>query len=298
MTLRKQLLINNKKVYYSVIGKGTPVVLIHGFGEDGTIWNSVINILRDQFQFVIPDLPGSGQSEMINDMSIEGMAEVINEIILTEVNANSGTDLHTDSAVDIAGAFPIDDRVYIKNSLQEGVVVIGHSMGGYITLAFAEKYGHKIKGFGLFHSTAYADTEGKRATRKKGIEFIKQHGAAEFLRATIPNLYCLKTKENNNYLIEEHLKNVSYFTESSLIAYYQSMMNRPDRTNVLKNCNVPVLFIAGKHDTAVPLQDVVEQTHMPDLTYIHMLESSAHMGMVEQPELSSKILKEYLEKTI
>jgi pimeloyl-ACP methyl ester carboxylesterase len=75
------------------------------------------------------------------------------------------------------------------------------------------------------------------------------------------------------------------------------MMNRPDRTNILINSNYPVLFIAGKYDTAVPLQDIIEQTHMPDLTYIHILESSAHMGMVEQPELSSKILKEYLENT-
>lgn len=298
MNLRKQLLINNKKVYYSVIGKGAPVVLVHGFGEDGSIWNKVIENLRDQFQFVVPDLPGSGQSENINDMSIEGMAEIIYEVILLEVHSFAESDLHIDSAVDIAGAYPIDDRVYIKNSFQEGVIVIGHSMGGYITLAFAEKYGHKIKGFGLFQSTAYADSDEKRVTRNKGIEFIKQHGAAEFLRAIIPNLYYSKTKENNNYLIEEHLKNVSYFTESSLIAYYQSMINRPDRTNVLKNSKVPVLFMAGKHDTTVPLNDVIEQTHMADLTYIHILESSAHIGMVEQPELSSKILKEYLENTI
>jgi pimeloyl-ACP methyl ester carboxylesterase len=230
-------------------------------------------------------------------MSIEGMAEVINELILSEFLTISANDLHLDSAADIAGAFPISNGVFSEHSFTESVVVIGHSMGGYISLAFAEKYSQKIKGLGLFHSTAYVDSEEKKGTRRKGIEFIKQHGAVEFLRATIPNLYYLKTKENNNYLIEEHLKNVSYFTESSLIAYYQSMMNRPDRTNILINSNYPVLFIAGKYDTAVPLQDIIEQTHMPDLTYIHILESSAHMGMVEQPELSSKILKEYLENT-
>ncbi len=73
------------------------------------------------------------------------------------------------------------------------------------------------------------------------------------------------------------------------------MINRPDRTHVLNNSPVPVLFIAGKYDTAVPLQDVLKQTHLPDLAYIHILERASHTGMVEQPALSNNLLKEFLE---
>ena len=76
----KEFLYQNKKIVYRIEGKGKPVLLIHGFGEDSSVWNKQVEFLRDKFQLLIPDLPGTGQSEMIDDMSIEGMAEVIKAI--------------------------------------------------------------------------------------------------------------------------------------------------------------------------------------------------------------------------
>ena len=146
----KTILYENKKIMYRVTGSGKPVMLVHGFGEDGEIWNNQVQFLKEKVKLIIPDLPGSGQSEMIEDMSMEGMAEVLHSII------------HEEEI--------------------ERCTVIGHSMGGYILLALAEKYWNHLDAFGLFHSSAYADSEEKKTVRKKGIAFIHEHGAFEFLK--------------------------------------------------------------------------------------------------------------------
>lgn len=176
-------------------------------------------------------------------------------------------------------------------------IMIGHSMGGYITLAFAEKYGHLLQGFGLFESSAFADTDEKISTRRKGIAFIQEHGAYNFLKTSIPNLYSPATKQDNPALIEQQLQTGQRFSNEALIAYYEAMIQRLDRTEVLRRSTVPVLFVLGKHDTAVPLQAGLVQCHLPQIAYIHVLEHSGHMGMVEEPERSNTILSQYLSET-
>jgi len=76
-----------------------------------------------------------------------------------------------------------------------------------------------------------------------------------------------------------------------------SMIQRPDRTEILKQTALPVLFIMGKHDTAVPLEDGLKQCHLPNQSYVHILEQSGHMGMIEEPEISNQILSQYLKAT-
>jgi len=279
VVVEKTILYQNKKIFYRSIGSGDPVMLVHGFGEDGNVWRppqtrpkkglpnsqpwlfetpSLIN----RFKFIIPDLPGSGQSEMIEDMSMEGMAEVLHSIIHEE-NIDQCT-------------------------------VIGHSMGGYITLALVESYWNHVNAFGLFHSSAFADTEEKKETRKKGIEFINQHGAFEFLKTSTPNLFSPNSKEQIPNSIAKFIDSLKDFTPQALIAYYNAMMDRPDRTSILKNTKKPVLFIAGEHDIAIPINDVLKQCHLPEKSYIHVLKKSGHMGMMEETQNANRILEEFL----
>jgi len=112
------------------------VVLLHGFAEDGDVWKYQLADLAAGYLVIVPDLPGSGRSDMTDDMSIEGMALCVKKIIDHELPANASL-------------------------AEDGITMIGHSMGGYITLAFANKYPGLLAGFGLFHSTAFADTEEK-----------------------------------------------------------------------------------------------------------------------------------------
>ena len=271
MLTEMKLSYDGHSIFYRVIGNGRPVVLLHGFGEDGNVWKNQVELLSERFQLIVPDLPGSGQSEMIADMSMEGMAEVVRSIVDAELS-----------------------KLIIGNERPAKVFMIGHSMGGYVSLAFAEKYRDYLSGFGLFHSTAYADSEEKKATRRKGIQFINQHGAFEFLKTSSYNLFSQISKNKTPRLIDEFIGGLHNFKPEALVSYYEAMINRPDRVNVLKNLSVPVLFIAGKYDNAVPLNDVLEQCHLPEISYFHVLAESGHMGMIEEAEKSNNILNDYL----
>lgn len=263
--MNKTLNYLNKKTFYRITGNGKPVVLIHGFGEDGNMWETQVAHLKENYKLIVPDLPGSGKSAMIEDMSMEGMAEIIHSIILAE-------------------------KV-------EACPVIGHSMGGYITLALVEKYPELVSAFGLFHSSAFADSEEKKAARRKSIEFIKEHGAFEFLQSVIPNLFSENSRKQMPNSIREFMDHQHNFSAESLVWYYDAMMQRPDRTEQLRKAKVPVLFIMGKYDNAVPLADGLKQCHLPEKSYIHILQNSGHMGMLEEPERCNRISEEFLLST-
>jgi pimeloyl-ACP methyl ester carboxylesterase len=170
-------------------------------------------------------------------------------------------------------------------------------MGGYITLAFAEKYPELLRAFGLFHSTAFADSEEKKEIRRKGIGFIREHGALEFLKTATPNLYAPRSKEDHPEWIADHLATVHNFSAENLVHYYMAMIQRPDRTAMLTEAKVPVLFVMGQHDTAVPLADGLKQCYLPQLSYIHILENSGHMGMIEEREATNRILSQFVFTT-
>ena len=254
----------SSKIFYRTVGKGKPVVLIHGFAEDGDVWKNQIEFLKEHCYLIIPDLPGSGKSEMINDMSIEGMAEVIKAILIFELQN-----------------FPLEGA---------GGVLVGHSMGGYISLAFAEKYPGLLSAVGLVHSSAFADSDEKKANRLKSIEFIKKNGAFEFLKAVITDLFTETWAANNQQIIDLQTEKSKAFADEAIIAYYHAMINRPDRTHVLKSFNKPIMFIIGEHDKAIPFEQSMQQCYLPNQSHIHILRNSAHMGMLEEVEKVNQAL--------
>ena len=257
---------NNSVIFYRVIGKGTPVVLVHGFGEDGNIWNDLAAKLSENYNVIVPDIPGSGKSELLNDeekeISIDDYAKVI-MYILGKENVTTCT-------------------------------IIGHSMGGYITLAIAEKYPDKLNGFGLFHSSAFADNEEKKQTRHKAIEFLKANNAASFLKTSIPGLFADKFKQEHPEVVEKLIESGNHFSSKALIQYYKAMIDRPERIDVLKQTILPVLFIIGEKDQAIPLQQSLTQCHLPSTSYVHILPNTGHMGMLEEKELCNNIVISFL----
>ena len=258
----KSISYNNSLIHYKVAGKGQPVFLIHGFAEDSRIWDGFIPELENDFLLVIPDIPGSGQSALLegNDIGIENYADVMNAIA-TQENISKA-------------------------------VFVGHSMGGYISLAFAKKYPEKINAVGLFHSSAYADDDAKKETRQKAINVINEKGPLAFLKTAIPGLFA--NAEASKVHIDDLLEKAKAFSNDALIQYYQAMIARPDTTQTLKSIQQPVLFILGQHDKAVPFEHGLEQSHLPSLSHIHILRNSAHMGMLEEKEKSLGILAHFL----
>lgn len=263
----KHIIYRNKKILYRAEGKGIPVILLHGFAEKNDVWNFQLNNLKQDFFVLLPDLPGSGNSELLQgDIRIEDYADVVKAIA---------------DAENIGGK-------------ENPLVLIGHSMGGYITLAFAKKYPGCLKAFGLFHSSAYADDESKKETRRRGIEFIQNNGAYLFLKTSTPNLFSEKTKKECPSTIDDLLELSKDFSSEALIQYYNAMIQRPDYTSVFKTFKKPVLFLTGKDDKAVPLKVSLEQCHLPFVSYFNILKNSGHMGMWEEKELATAFLRQFL----
>ncbi len=259
----------DNRVHYQTAGKGPVLILLHGFAEDHRVWERQATALTEHCHLLIPDLPGYGNTDAIADMSITGMADWLQLFI----------------------------RIVIPDSAQP-ILIIGHSMGGYITLAFTEKYPAQLAGIGLFHSTAFADTEEKIALRRKSIAFIAEHGSYIFLQQSIPNLFTETYRNKHAAFINELVENYKNLHPQTLIANYIAMAERADRTAVLQNFNKPILFIIGREDKAVPFKDSMRLCGMPQLSYIHILGNSAHMGMLEEPEKSCTALLRFLKGAV
>jgi pimeloyl-ACP methyl ester carboxylesterase len=264
----KQLLFQDKKIFYRVEGEGNMVVLLHGFAEDGRIWDFQVEKLKEDYRLIIPDLPGSGNSEMLGgEVSIMDYSNAVKLIADAEIKNGSNT-----------------------------FTIIGHSMGGYIALAFAEKDAARLNGLGLFHSSSYADDEQKKETRRKGIAFINKNGPKAFFKNTIPNLFSEMTTKESPELIEQLVERSKHFNSEVLIQYYNAMIKRPDRSGVLKSFTKPVLFIQGLQDTAVPIESGLEQSNIASVTFFHILKNSGHMGMWEEKDAATIYMKQFLEQ--
>ncbi len=271
--MKREFQFQNQKINYNLEGEGIAVILIHGFAETGSIWDLQVKFLKDYCKAIVPDLPGSGLSA--DDEMVEWEKQNNSDIIEYYADCIYALLLH-------------------ENVSQ--CIMLGHSMGGYITLAFAEKYIQLLKGFGLINSTAFADNDEKKEARKKSIAIIEKYGGSNFLKTSIPNLFSLKFKTEHPEQIEQLIKQAQGFSKEMLIQYYIAMMNRPDRTHVLKSSKVPVLFVTGTEDNAAPLNDVLQQVHLAEISYIHILENAAHMSMWEATSILNNHLLAYINE--
>lgn len=238
------------------------ITLLHGFGEDHRVFDAQVQALSEKYNVFAPDLPGSGilskHQWQPGTQSIEWLAHWVNG--------------------------------QLAERQIPSCIMLGHSMGGYITLAFAEKYPDKLSAFGLVHSTAFEDPEAKKANRLKAIQFMQEKGPHAFLKTAIPGLFGTRFSQHEPQQVADLVEKAKAFELESLTAYYRAMIARPDRTAVLKNATMPVLLVAGAADMAAPLPDLLQQAPMPTLCHFHILKHSGHMGMMEEPENLSKIL--------
>ena len=258
----KTIDIHDATLFYRDIGSGEPVVLLHGFAEDGTVWEKVAEGMSTNVRLLIPDQPGSGRSSLLAVTTIESMAAAVKGML---------------------------DKEGV-----ERCILIGHSMGGYIALAFAEAYPERLLAFGFFHSTAYADTEEKKAGRAKSIAFIREHGSEPFIRQSTPNLFAPETREDRPGLVENMISRYRSFSADALAAYLEAMIRRPDRMSVLARSRVPVLFIIGEKDQVVLPEQALSQVAVPALSDIHILSKSGHMGMLEEPAAGAAIMQSFV----
>lgn len=247
---------------YNDTGNGFPLVLLHGFCESRELWKYCEQELAVHFRVIVPDLPGFGESRLEEpETSMEYFADKIKELL---------------------------DALKI-----EQCVMVGHSLGGYITLAFAERYENRLKGFGLFHSTSFTDSEDRKESRNKTIAFIEKHGVPAFAQSFVAPLFSLRNRELLRTEIQELIHVAAKSSEHGVIETTKAMRDRPDRSSVLKNSTVPVLLVVGKRDGTIPLEKNLEQAHLAKHSIVHFLAEAGHMGMIENKAETIKILRNY-----
>ena len=248
-------------LHYNKAGNGQPVVLIHGFCEDNTCFNEQVLLLKEHCTVITPNLPGIGFSELSAETTMAKMADDVYELL---------------------------QYLNISNC-----VMLGHSMGGYVTLAYAKKHAHTLKSFGLLHSTALPDDEARKLKRNQAKTLIEQKGAAFYAKNFIPPLFHPNT---NQSIIEPCLKAANNFTAEALTAALMAMKNRANSTDLLKQTNLPVFFGIGKYDELIPQQTMFNQALLCKQSYIAYLQNSAHMGHLEEANLLAQHILQFIKQ--
>ena len=173
-------------------------------------------------------------------------------------------------------------------------IISGHSMGGYVSLSYGEKYSDNLSGLGLFHSHCFEDSAEKKGARKKSIDFVKEHGVGPYVKQVIPSLFAADFFIQNAPVISDLTEKAGSYAPGGVINALQAMHDKPDQSEILKQISVPVLFIIGKKDLVTPFDLCIEQTHYPEKASIHVLEEAGHMGMFEATGECQKILRDFV----
>jgi pimeloyl-ACP methyl ester carboxylesterase len=240
-------------------GHGFPVVLIHGFPFNSTIWDQFRKNLDGKFRVLTPDLPGLGKSSALP----EGF-----------------------SVADAARA--------LLNKLDElkitDCVVVGHSLGGYVAIEMVAQHKSRFAGLVLFHSTANPDSAEKKENRNKLIEFVERNGPEAFTGKFVATLF-----SNPDHPGVARAREIALLAQAGAVTgYLAAMRDRPDTGNILLNFQDRVLIISGKNDTAIPPESLKKLTGLSPRIWLELLDGVGHMGMFEAAEKTAEIIDRFV----
>jgi 3-oxoadipate enol-lactonase len=233
-------------LYYEEIGEGIPLICLHGYALDHTIWLQMANLMKSSIRLILPDLRGHGKSPAPSGKySMQDMAEDV-ILIIEKLNLR---------------------QIYIA----------GHSMGGYITLALAEKNPEKLLGLALVASHTFADSPEKKKARLEDIEKIKISSPAEVL-SDFPGKLSKDTEVADYCRIL-----ISQTSKNGAMGVLAGMSERPDRTKLLASLNKPALLIAGSNDQLIPMEINLEMYAKIKNMKVIEIKNAGHMPMMENP---------------
>ena len=264
--MEKFVMFGDTPLFYIDEGRGIPVVLLHGYLESSLVWDDFASNLKRTNRVVRLDLPGHGLSGEHGDVhTMEFMADAVRHV-LALANVNK-------------------------------CILVGHSMGGYVTLAFAKKYPELLNGFVLFHSTPNPDSEEKRALRDKEIELLKEDKLELIARTTAPNGFARDNRKRFADFIDECVEMYSVNEKAGVIASLNGMKIREDMNEFVASTTIPHMFVFGMKDFYISWE-VAEglMAKFPKAEAL-VLENSGHMGFVEEPKKSLEAIVAFAEKS-
>ncbi len=253
--------------YFDVGTGNKTILLLHGFGEDHCIWKNQIEFLAPHYRIIAPNLPG---------VHCKPLA------------------LHHSQAPSISMYVEVLHELMHHLGIEQ-YYIVGHSMGGYIGLSFADYYVNHVQGLLLLHSTAYEDNDAKKASRMKVAEFIEEWGVSKYLETATPNLFGNAFKKTNSATIQQLIESGSDISKETMIQFVFAMRNRKAYTHLLQQTHIPVWMIAGEADLAVPIQDSMEQIKLLPSTNSLVLKEVGHMGMLEATDLVNQFIQQFIQ---
>ncbi len=262
--MEKWIAFEKGKINYTVQGDGPAVVLLHGFLEDLTIWQSFAEKLAAKFKVIAIDLPGFGKTSTFDKIhSMPYMANTVYSVL-----ADEGVDK---------------------------CIMVGHSMGGYVTLSFAMNYPDKLSGLVLFHSQAAADTEEGKINRERTIEIVKGDHYS-FIHSFIPSLFAEENVEKYAEEIEALRKISEKNSIEGIVAALAGMRDRPDYLEMLAAIDIPVFFIIGKKDSRIDINIILDQLTIPQNCEALILDGIGHMGFIEAKDITYLAIEHFVER--
>ncbi|MEE4115141.1 MAG: alpha/beta hydrolase [Marinilabiliaceae bacterium] len=249
------------KIYYTVRGKGTTIVLIHGYLEASEVWGSFADRLAKYHRVIALDLPGNGKSSLY---------------------PQDHTMCFHSGAV----------KSVLDQEQADRVVMIGHSLGGYVTLSFVENYTERLDGYIMLHSHPYADTPEIIENRQREIRIVEAGKKDTIYPVNIPRMFADKNLEIFSEDVERLKIIASQHRAEGIISVLKGMIKRKSRADIMLNSRLPMLYVLGKMDNYIPYNDIMSRLLMPATGEIVSLENSGHMGFLEETDkLASIILK-------
>ena len=257
----KNLQYKNTNISYTDSGNGSAIVFLHGFLENKTMWKDYVRLFSEQYRVITIDLLGHGESECLGYVhTMEDNANVVHEVL--------------------------------KHLKITKATVVGHSMGGYVGLAFAELYPENIQKLVLLNSTSREDSPEKKQNRTRAIKAVKQN-YINFVSLAVCNLF---GEDNRNRLIKEIEKVKTQALKTPLqgiIASLEGMKIRKDREALLRANLFPVLLILGKKDSVLNYEDSISQ--IEDTTADLVSFEDGHMSHIENKEELEIVLSDFFK---
>jgi 3-oxoadipate enol-lactonase len=249
----EKIKINNMELAYTRRGKGTPLVLLHGYPLDHHVWDDIVPILEDTFDVILPDLRGFGGSRKVDTPTMD------------------------DYAADIAGLL---DQLGIQKA-----AIVGHSMGGYVAFAFARLYPERVSGLVLVSSQVLADPPDRKEGRYKSAAEVSEKGIKGVVETMAPKF---TSDERLQAVARETMERQQ---PAAYIGALKAMAERADFTPLLSSFKFPVIIVHGKADALIPVDRAREVKSAIPQAHLVELESAGHIPMMEEKEETAKALK-------
>ncbi len=258
------IIFREEKIHFSDHGKGRVVVFLHGFLESIEMWQYYIRKLQGYRRIICVDLPGHGRSGNFGYVhSMEMMADAVHAVL--------------------------------RHLMIRKCIIVGHSMGGYVGLAFAERYPDFVHGLVLYYSTARADSRTKKKDRDRAIELVKRDYRS-FIRTTIPMLFAEKNRDKYQRQIKVLIKRALQMKPQGVIGALEGMKRRKDREVLLQFSPAKFLFVAGEADPVIPVESVRQQVESSGRAQLQIIEGCGHMGFIECKKQSLAAVRRFVNR--